>query len=313
VLDALGIRGSDADVSVPHTRAALDLLAAGAVAGAASEAPAGLPVEFSGAAPSAVDESIAPAFHAIYIALSRDPETQTLAPTVRAARALALARSATDGTQVSARARAAAAWAVLPRVFPGAAEVFSSEVPRQERDELPSLQLVSRAGESLSSLVAPTARPAAARGEPSRGYAVPSVAPELVETSAVTAAQVAPSAGPDAAPAGAPAPTSVTASSKSSDGFQIPEWFSRAAKEMFESGDDSGMSVAEMVLVQTAPKEKIAASAVEAAAPQAAAPQGGEAAAQKLPDVTQIARDVYTELCRMFEIARERNGDPWQA
>ena len=30
------------------------------------------------------------------------------------------------------------------------------------------------------------------------------------------------------------------------------------------------------------------------------------------PDIDKIAQDVYEQICRMLEIARERSGDPWQ-
>jgi hypothetical protein len=61
-------------------------------------------------------------FDAVYLSLGEGADARPLAPSARAARALALASrssaSATGG-QLSARARAAAAWAVLPVVLPG--------------------------------------------------------------------------------------------------------------------------------------------------------------------------------------------------
>lgn len=58
-------------------------------------------------------------FKALYVALSRSSSGRSLSTAVRAARALALARSIDQGGASSARARAAAAWAVMPMVVPG--------------------------------------------------------------------------------------------------------------------------------------------------------------------------------------------------
>ena len=61
-------------------------------------------------------------FEALYVALSQSSAGRSWSPAARAARALALAGRG-DDTVTTARARAAAAWDVLPVVYPSTSEV----------------------------------------------------------------------------------------------------------------------------------------------------------------------------------------------
>jgi hypothetical protein len=97
----------------------------------------------------------------------------------------------------------------------------------------------------------------------------------------------------------------------------IPVWFEKAARRMFEgSASDGGITLAEMTLVTAAPARHIAASPKSASAPASApaSPGGSEqsAGAEPSADVRRLAEDVYAEICRLIEIAKERNGEPWR-
>jgi hypothetical protein len=116
-------------------------------------------------------------FEAIYQSLSRSSIGQSLSPSVRAARALAIA-AAQDGVSAdggSAQERARAAWSVMPAVYAGEA-VRSPDAPRTTTtpeltlvspsfgddggtDEMrPGLsRLAARAGEAIGSFVRPSA------------------------------------------------------------------------------------------------------------------------------------------------------------
>ena len=99
----------------------------------------------------------------------------------------------------------------------------------------------------------------------------------------------------------------------------IPAWFEQAARHMFAdvSGSDH-ISIAEMTLVAAAPPAQVATASKTAnsaitQAPAAAATVGadGQEAASSA-DIEQMAQEVYAEICRLIQIARERNGDTWQ-
>ena len=98
----------------------------------------------------------------------------------------------------------------------------------------------------------------------------------------------------------------------------VPSWFEKAARQMFEGGGNAsdGISLAEMTLVASTPAHHIAAAAKTASASPAAAPaspggaENDEAAAT--PDVEAMAMEVYAEICRLMEVSRERNGEPWR-
>jgi hypothetical protein len=292
--------------------------------------------------------SLPSGFEALYVALSRSPAGRSLSPAVRAARALALAgsfvasasgsRAGATPASPGARARAAAAWAVMPTVFASGADAFwpgadafaasapdmptlaGAELPGSER---PERQLMTaRAGESLQSFVAPgeAATPVSADRAPSasassaaasrsRGAVqrVPTAVQPLVQT-AQSRANVA-----------AVQDMIRSAQQKRSSGDNsIPAWFEEAARRMFQEGSDGGgISLAEMTLVTAAPARLVAASpksASSGASAQAPNPSGGSEShdAELTPNVEQMARDVYAEICRMIEFTRNRNGDTWR-
>lgn len=265
-------------------------------------------------------------FEALYVALSRSPAGRSMSPTVRAARALALAGS-TRGGSATARARAAAAWAVMPMVLtgddagvaparatvPGASgnSAASGTYGAQERPELQ--MIASRAGESLQSFVAPHAEGEAVRVErsgsrPARGGAVhraPTAAQPLVRTGSTSTSTAA----------AVQEMVRAARQGRASGSPDIPPWFEEAARRMFDTSSGEGISLAEMTLVNAAPAHHVAASPKTAnastRAPEAAG--GSEShSSEPTPDVEQLAREVYAEICHLIEIARQRNGDTWR-
>jgi hypothetical protein len=70
-----------------------------------------------------------------------------------------------------------------------------------------------------------------------------------------------------------------------------------------------------MTLVTAAPARHIAASTRTADSPAAPAASMGAASpgegGKEAPDVEALAQEIFAEVCRMFEIVKERNGDPW--
>lgn len=345
-------------------------LASGSAAGAAGGPGAGAQPQIADS-PSAAAAALGhggalPAgFEALYVALSRSPAGRSLSPAVRAARALALAGqvagpsgagrtgAAGAGTRPVAdpgvRARAAAAWAVMPMIFTGgldsawmaaagttaagapasapalagtgvaatrgATAMVGAELPRSDRPELQAV--AARAGESLQSFVAPSAAPEAAASE--RASATASARSTGAVHRAPTAAQPLVT-GPSRANVTAVQEMIRSAQQKRTAGDNsIPPWFEEAARRMFQEGSDSGgISLAEMTLVTSAPARMVAASpksasGSSASARPAAATGGSEGHdAEPTANVEEIAREVYAEICRMIESARNRNGDTWR-
>lgn len=336
-------------------------------------------------------------FKALYVALSRSSAGRSMSPAVRAARALALSRSSAVGGTSPTSERAAAAWAVMPMVNPGAVMPTSPPTePEQEsamfarlgislddmpiiwpgvdsgvdasrtshlasahvaaggvgnvqpiadgshqfeatspvyvaggdveRESRPALETstggllskmqsqrasspgaVLRAGESLRSYVsAPANTESSATGTPSveRGTLMtpPTAAPPLVSTGSSRSAvnQM----------------ISTARSKRAAGDNSIPAWFEKAARQMFAESSTGGISVAEMTLIASAPSHQVAASPKSASSSPAAAPAapGGveNEGAQATPDVEALALEVYSEICRLMEISRERNGEPWR-
>jgi hypothetical protein len=98
---------------------------------------------------------------------------------------------------------------------------------------------------------------------------------------------------------------------------EIPPWFEAAARKMLSerSGDADGISLAELTLVTAAPASQIAAST--RSAPSAAPAQAGGSAdsqAANVPkiDVEKLAHEVYRDIMVLMDVARSRNGDPYQ-
>lgn len=172
----------------------------------------------------------------------------------------------------------------------------------------------SRAGESLRTLVASAtnraqteavSRPAASGGAMSR---IPTAAPPLVQTGSKSS--------PSFDRAAMRQMIAAAQRRQSAGDVSIPNWFEKAARQMFDSTGDGGISLAEMTLVATAPAHTIAASAKSASASPTSTPdsQGGveNEGAQAAPDVEAMAQEVYTEIVRLMEVSRERNGEPWR-
>ncbi|WP_045119106.1 hypothetical protein [Haliangium ochraceum] len=124
-----GAAGSDMPVTAP-----------GALGQASEDPSLGAAALGFGPGLAASRSQLPPQFEALYVALARSPQGRSLSPAVRAARALALAGAALrPGGSVpgagasaaqeppSARARAAAAWAVLPMVLNGGGEFGATD------------------------------------------------------------------------------------------------------------------------------------------------------------------------------------------
>ncbi len=313
----------------PLARAALDLLAAsevvraGAIADAsATDAPLpGSVAELAGATELAraslpAGAPVPPQFEAIFVALSASPEGRTLPPTVRAARALAMAVERVGGTTApsSARQRAAAAWAVMPTVIAGG--VGAPQSASQVDDDQAFSVSRSRAGESLRSLVAPAA--AADRAQPLTSAHAPapgvhpgtSIQRDLVQTSPISASAQE--------RIDAQARAMATQARARGEMKDLPPWLEEAARSMLEAGSDGdGMTFAEMTLVTSAPARHVAASpkTANSGASQARPADGHDEQGEgkhEDPDVGRLAKKVFDEVERMLAIARERSGDPWR-
>jgi hypothetical protein len=245
-----------------------------------------------------------------------------------------------------ARARAAAAWAMMPMIlnggadtaWPGAAGATTSasalagtgaanrgatamagaELSRSDRPELQAV--AARAGESLQAFVSPSAapEPAVAASERASG-----TTPAARSTGAVhrapSAAQPLVTAQSRANAAAVQEMIRSAQQKRTAGDNSIPPWFEDAARRMFQDGSDGGgISLAEMTLVTSAPARMVAASPKSASGSSASsqpsnASGGGESHdAEPTENVEQIAREVYAEICRMIEMARSRNGDTWR-
>ena len=324
---ALGLNAPAPDGELSMSIAALELLAAQAVAeigtyaalgeaqpGAAAAAAGEGGVAGSGtisgtgeaevlaAAVTMVPSSRRAKFEAMYVALGRGGS-----PAARAARAIALAGRGEE--MISARERATLAWDVLPVVYAqepeveqlstGAAAVRDARRRAEVREYVegrPGLGMLSaRAGEALGSYVAPSApAPASASTrERDRDGAVmraPTAAQELVRTGR---------------PAGRHGGGEV----------EIPPWFEAAARKMFEDKSSAeGVSLAELTLVTSAPSTQIAAStrAAPSAVPPTPAPNTQGATQQTTQiDIDKVANEVYRQILVLMEAARARNGEPY--
>jgi len=264
-------------------------------------------------------------FEAMYVALGQSSATRNWSPAARAARALALAGRGEE--TMSARERAEIAWDVLPVVAVGglgpdgeaaAGSLSTGQVAQrtaQQRlmsaelghfvEQRPGLStLSSRAGEALGSFVAPTlGQPAAASGSSSASSSSSS------------------SSGPSSRESGAMlrAPTSApelvrTGQRHGGGDTELPAWFEKAAKKMFEmpTGLSDNITLSELTLVQSAPSAHIAASTRAApSAMPAAAPASQAAPAAGQLDIEKIANDVYRQILTIMDATRARNGEPY--
>jgi hypothetical protein len=245
----------------------------------------------------------------------------SLSPSARAARAMAVIASR-EGAALSPRARAAAVWSVMPQVYQGDLDVVapsardSGDTARAEEwaETRPGLgALAGRAGEALGSFVAPQgAELATAGGRRGEPLAQRAGAPVYVDTGA-------PAAATDDAVAPQRTARPGRAYSQVGGGEpEIPAWFESAARKMLEerSGSSGGMSLAELVLVTAVPQKQIAASAKSASASSHAGHAhhgaGKGKGEDKKPDVHKLAEEVYAEILKLIDTARERSGDPYQ-
>jgi len=182
--------------------------------------------------------------------------------------------------------------AISAFVTPSRDELDTARGATARREAPPTTYVDTSAGESSSP--SPASEAAAARGALRR---VPTAAPELVRTGG------APRAG---------MPFSRTGGGE----VEIPPWFESAARKMIgERSPGSDISLAEMTLVNAAPATQVAASTrgeTASTAGSAPAAAGSQSTAKgEKPDIDKIAQQVYGEILRMIDIARERNGEPF--
>ena len=260
------------------------------------------------------DPELVTSIEQMYTALSELPSGMALTPSVRAARALALAEEV-GSAATSARVRAAMAWASLPVVLPGGdlPQTKNLSSAKSSPGAVKAVQghavRISRAGESLQSLVqSPLVHDVrdvrdadSAREFLSVQERAPTAAQELVQTGS-------PSPRTSSVPPRAP---------RKSTSKEIPAWLQETARRMFASvGGGGDISLAEMTLVQTAPATQVAASTRDTNVGPRASDNGAEsseeAAGQSSPeDIGKIAEQCYEKLMEAMQVARWRNGDPW--
>ena len=273
--------------------------------------------------PTSSPQALRARFEAIYIALARTPEGVSLSPSARAARAMAVIAGSQSGS-MSPRARAAAVWSVMPQVFEGGLEMVAPAARGDGSADTASTEwggparpglagLASRAGEALGSFVAPHGNElATASGRSTESTLAQRVDnPIYVDTARPGAAAAQEQQGPSAKRPG-------RAFSQVGGGEpEIPAWFESAARKMLEDGSggggSAGMTLAEMVLVTAMPQKQIAASTkgANASMGRPGAKDHDKGAAKK-PDVHALAQEVYAEVMKLIESARERSGDPYQ-
>jgi len=270
----------------PMELAALDLMAAGAVAGAdnAWDAPV-----------AAARAAYARDIDFTYTAGPGGDEAESI-PSVRAARALAYAYAASSGT---------APWVRAPSQLAGLSAPAATPPAPAQSDVVPH-----DVGESLRSLVAPP--PAV-------------LAPGSVSTTFGGRPQQVTFPPPISAPSSevvrtgarqASAPSSGTASGyRPTSDFDIPSWFEAAAKKMLaEQGhSEDRFGLPELTLIgaaATSSVTRLAASEEGGSGASAAAAGGGGGGDQKKKDnIEEIAREVYSEIRRIMQAQRLRSGD----
>jgi hypothetical protein len=263
-------------------------------------------------------------FEAIYQSLSRSSAGQALSPSVRAARALAIAaaQDGATGDGGSAHERARAAWAVMPAVYAGGAAAPEARRAAPGARSAPELTVVSPAspyGDDAGAgdeMRPGLSRLAARAGEAIGSYVQPS-AGEVTQASS-GAAHVPSSSGRSGSE------PFVHELIRTGRGFsrvgggetEIPAWFESAARKMLEQrGLGETMSVAELTLIASSPSRQVAAAARDAgggpAPSMAQASPGASGGEAEKPDIEKISAEVYAEILKLIDIARERSGDPW--
>jgi hypothetical protein len=337
-LSARGDAGASTDASSP-TFATGAAPSSAAPSGAASSSAAaaatpsiGEPAEADvlGAAAALVPASRRARFDALYVALGHSGTGRSWSPAARAARALALAGRGEEQT-LSAYERAASAWDVLPVVY--ATDGFSTEeLAEQTRAGVGTSRMSSGMASAASSrapsgrdVVAVDGRPglsnlSARAGDALGSYVTPLSMASMGPSSSTTSSREAPI--PVSQRAGSAAPELVRTgrpSGRHGGGeAEIPAWFEAAARKMLgeRTGNSDGISMAEMTLISTAPKQAVAASStgnVGAAPTQASVGHGDQAKPgdKDKIDIEEVAAEVYRQVMLMFDAARERNGEPY--
>ena len=343
---ALGLRSAEAAGDTALSVAALELLAASAVAqlgtfaippgeAAGDAAPARGGRAFAAPLDAAVESSLADAdadaataaaepaqharFQALYLALTQAGPARSAAG--QAARAFALAGRGEGGASLSARERAALAWSVLPMISDGgqvsaevAAALGLAPAPASApiAGRAPELTALAATAPAFADEAPDEARSGLARaGEALSAFVAPAAA---APAPAATSSAFASSSGSGSrAPTAAPELVRTAASGRFGGGeTEIPSWFEQAARKMLETrGMGDSLSLAELTLVTAAPPTQIAASTrgqtVTAAAPS---PQSMPAK-PGMPDIEKIAQEVYAEFLAMMDSVRWRNnGEP---
>jgi hypothetical protein len=166
-------------------------------------------------------------------------------------------------------------------------------------------------GAALRALVAPTAPTLAAANSVSSSFSgrAPVAAPFLGPTAPH------PSAARDTAAMSEVVRTSSEPRS-SGGGFEIPEWFEAAARKMMadKGGSDDRLGLPELTLIGAAAQSsttRLAADKGEGvsslAATATAGSGGGDDKAKE--DLYDLAREIYDEISRLSDIARQRSGE----
>ncbi|MCE9577713.1 MAG: hypothetical protein K8W52_31480, partial [Deltaproteobacteria bacterium] len=276
-------------------------------------------------------------FEAVYLSLTQTSTGRSLSPSARVARALAMLGRDDGSSPATPIERAAEAWSVLPLLLTGDGQPMATgEVGERPRAAVPTegrpgLQVLSgRAGEALGSFVAPSAAEidttrgghrereeraerAEARErerderervreerrekrERERASRMPAT-PEFVRTGGLPRTRAG---GGEA---------------------EIPAWFESAARSMLNersAGPSDGISMAELTLINAAPTSHVAAStrgtsaATAPASPSGAGGQSASGGGGEKPDVDGLAQKVYSEILKLIDIERERNGEPYR-
>jgi hypothetical protein len=339
--EAIALRRGESQPAVaPLEMAALDVLAAGAVAG-------------SGAGQTvAVDVARAMFEGDLVLPSWAEPPPSYTTPAVRAARALAAAAGGAaaqtlpvgpatqtpahtpiDASQATAPDMPAAAPRVLSRAAAAPIPTYAAPDDRAARSRAPfaGAALAAASAAPAASSASPAARVEGgdralrAAGESLRSIIAPSMVPSIATTEPTLSARAASAPSTemvrtgDTSPAGLPSPAQ-TAGAPSD--FKLPEWFEELAKKMMSSAGapDGPLGLPELTLVTAltaVPGQRLAAAERRiAASPPASAPKGGtdkKGGALKDEDIDQLARDIYDEIRRMFEVERERSGDLWRS
>jgi hypothetical protein len=279
-------------------------------------------------------------FEAVYLSLSQSSTGRSLSPSSRVARALAILGRDDGSSPATSIERAAEAWSVLPLLLTGGdgqpiatgeigeagpRSATAAAVPTEGRPGLQSLS--SRAGEALGSFVAPsTAELDTARGGhrerevKEREREVKERERDNRERAREERREQRERDRATRAPAAEFVRTGAPRGRAGGGEVEIPAWFESAARSMLSertASPSEGISMAELTLINSAPTSHVAASTHGAASSAPASPSGtsGQSASGgggDKPDVDKLAQKVYSEILKLIDIERERNGEPYR-